>query len=112
MQQDYAVVVVTTDSKESAKMLAKILLEKHLAASVQLFPIESLYWWEGAVHDEHETVLLIKSKTALFGEIKATIKENHDYQVPEILQLPILDGLPEYLDWIGENTKRADENFD
>jgi periplasmic divalent cation tolerance protein len=49
-------------------------------------------------------MLFIKSKTALFDEIKAAIKENHSYEVPEIIQIPITDGLPEYIKWIGDCT--------
>ena len=97
---EYSIVITTAADRESAKSLAKLLVEKQLAACVQMFPIESVYLWQGKVCDGNETALLIKSKTTLFSKILAAIKENHAYEVPEIIQIPITDGLPEYLAWI------------
>ena len=102
---DYSIIMTTFPDKESAKHTARILVEKQLAACVQLFPIESVYSWQGEICNEGEVMLLIKSRTALFGEIVDAIKKNHTYEVPEIVQLPIADGLPEYLKWIGDCTK-------
>ena len=100
MSNEYSITISTFADKESSKKIAKLLVEKQLAACVQMFPIESVYIWQDKVCDEHEIILLIKSKTEMFNEIAATIKENHTYEVPEIIQLPITDGLPEYLKWI------------
>jgi len=69
-----------------------------------MFPIESVYLWQGKVCDGNEMVLFVKSKTTLFSKILAAIKENHAYEVPEVIQIPITDGLPEYLAWIGNST--------
>ena len=82
-------------------------MDKKLAACGQIFPIESIYFWQSKVCDENESMLLIKSKTALFDEIKAVIKKNHPYEVPEIVQIPITTGLPEYLGWIDDCTNRT-----
>ena len=77
---------------------------------MQMLPIESVYLWQGKICDEKETVLLIKTKTDLFDKIKSVIKENHSYEVPEIIQIPITNGLPEYLKWIDECTKNEEAN--
>jgi len=102
----FSIIITTTASKESAKNIARLLVEKKLAACGQIFPIESIYFWQGKVCEENETMLFIKSRTAFFDEIKTAIKENHSYEVPEIIQIPITDGLPEYLKWINDCTRR------
>jgi periplasmic divalent cation tolerance protein len=101
---DYSITTSTFPDKESAKSAAKLLVEKKLAACVQLLPIESIYSWQGEIHDENEVMLIIKSKTVLFNEIADTIKKIHTYDIPQIVQLPITDGLPEYLQWVRDNT--------
>lgn len=105
MQSKYVIITATFPDKESAKQTARLLVEKKLAACVQMFPIESIYMWQGKVCDEGEIMLLIKSNTELFPQISAVIKENHSYEVPEIVQIPVTDGLPEYLKWIGDCTE-------
>ena len=101
---NYAIIITTYSDKDAAKHTAKLLVEKRLAACVQMFPIESVYLWQGRIHDEDEIMLFIKSKTSLFDKIATTIRENHSYEVPEIVKIPITDGLPEYLKWIAEST--------
>jgi periplasmic divalent cation tolerance protein len=75
-----------------------------LAACGQMFPIESVYLWKEKICEDKETVLFIKSKTVLFDNIAAVIKENHSYEIPEIVQVPMTGGLPEYLQWIDAST--------
>ena len=104
MNHEFSMIIATFPDKELAKKTAKILVEQHLAACVQLLPIESIYRWKGDICDEYEIMLLIKSKTAMFGEIATTIKAHHPYEVPEIIQIPISAGLPEYLQWIDDCT--------
>ena len=106
MGNDYSIIISTAADKESARKIASMLVEKKLASCVQMLPVESLYLWQNKICEESETALLIKSETSLFPEIKAAIRENHPYQVPEIIQIPITDGLPEYLKWIGDCTNR------
>lgn len=102
IQTGYSMIITTCADKEAAKAIAKILLEKQLAACVQMLPVESMYVWQGKICDDNETILFIKSKAGLFDEIAAVIKENHCYEIPEIIQVPITAGLPEYLKWIAE----------
>ena len=107
MQNEYSLIITTAADRESAKKIARMLVEKQLAACVQMLPIESIYFWQEKICEENETALFIKSKTALFDEIKEAIKENHSYEVPEIIQMPVTDGLPEYLKWIDDCTRRV-----
>ena len=99
-KHEYCMVISTCGNKESAKQIAKSLIDAKLAACVQMLPVASMYVWQDKVCEDDETALLIKTKTALFDKIVSVIKENHSYEVPEIIQLPVTDGLPEYLSWI------------
>jgi len=101
---EYIMVIATCSEKEMAKAIAKSLVEKRFAACVQMFPIESVYLWEGNICDGSEIALLIKSKASMFDQIVETVKANHDYEVPEIIQIPITGGLLEYLEWIHQST--------
>ena len=100
MGSEYSIAIAAFADKKSAKETAKLLVDKRLAACVQMLPVESIYLWQDEICDDSETVLFIKSKTALFDKITAAIKETHPYEVPEIIQIPITEGLPEYLRWI------------
>jgi periplasmic divalent cation tolerance protein len=102
IQNGYSMIITTCADKEAAKAIAKVLLEKRLAACVQMLPVESMYVWQGKIYDDNETILFIKSKAVLFDKIAAVIKENHNYEVPEIIQVPITVGIPEYLKWIDD----------
>ena len=92
--------MTTFPDKDMAKSIAKLLVEKHLAACVQILPIESVYIWQDKVYDETEIILFIKSKMELFDKIATAIRESHTYEVPEIIQVPITGGIPEYVKWI------------
>ena len=105
MQSKYSAVLVTCPNKGTARMLARLLVEQKLAACGQLLDIESVYTWEGKVHEEGETLLILKSKQELFEQLQIAIQESHPYEVPQIVQLSITDGLPAYLSWIDEQTK-------
>ncbi|MCL2018576.1 MAG: divalent-cation tolerance protein CutA [Oscillospiraceae bacterium] len=99
---NYTIITTTYPDKIAAKHTAKLLVEQRLAACVQLLPIESIYSWQGEICDENEVMLLIKSRADLFDKIAVLIKENHTYEVPEIVQIPITGGSAAYLGWIGE----------
>jgi len=103
MNNDYAIISSTFADREAAIKTARVLVERRLAACVQLFPIESIYIWQGEVCEDGEVAMLIKSKAELFDKIAAAIKENHPYEVPQIIQVPIVNGLPAYLEWIGDS---------
>jgi len=97
-------VLTTYADPETGKRLTAGLLEQHLAACVQTLPIQSTYRWKGAIQHEPETLMLIKTQASLYPRVEAFIREIHDYEVPEIVMMPISAGLPEYLSWIREET--------
>jgi periplasmic divalent cation tolerance protein len=99
----YCVVLITCPAKASKK-IARALLDKRVAACVNIVPrIRSLYWWKGKVEDTDECLLLIKTKTAMLTELELIAKGAHPYEVPEIIALPITHGHRPYLDWIAES---------
>ena len=100
----YSIVITTCPNREQAQILAKSLLAEHLAACVQLSDISSLYHWNGKLCDEPEVRLTIKTRSELYDALEKYISEKHEYDVPEIIMLPIEKGSAAYLDWIGENT--------
>ena len=90
---------------DAAVKLAQALVERRLAACVNvLAECTSIYRWQGAVENAREVPLLIKSRSALYDELEAAINELHPYELPEIIALPVVRGLPEYLAWVGEGT--------
>uniref|UniRef100_A0A7I4C644 Uncharacterized protein n=1 Tax=Physcomitrium patens TaxID=3218 RepID=A0A7I4C644_PHYPA len=70
--------------------------------------VESTYWWEGKVETDTEILLMIKTRQALLGELTDHVNNNHPYDTPEVIALPITGGSEKYLKWIGDNTKRAE----
>lgn len=106
MQSEYIIVLITTPNQETSELIANTLLEKKLAACVNIVtPVFSLYTWEGAVARDEEMLLLVKSKLELFeSALVPAVQALHPYEVPEIIALPILVGSANYLSWIDEVT--------
>jgi periplasmic divalent cation tolerance protein len=100
----YAVILTTTSSLGEAEKIARALLAGKLAACVQVLPIKSYYPWQGQVQVDDEQLLLIKCRSADFEAIATCIRANHSYELPEIVQLPITNGLQDYLGWISQVT--------
>ena len=91
---------------ESARKLAKMLVEKGLAACVNIMsPVQSIYRWKGVVEEAAEVPLFLKTTQDRYAEVEKTIREHHPYEVPEIIALPIVTGLAAYLDWVKEETQ-------
>ncbi|HOS98721.1 MAG TPA: divalent-cation tolerance protein CutA [Deltaproteobacteria bacterium] len=88
----------------SAAGLARALVENRLAACVQIVPIQSVYAWKGEICTEEERFLLIKTRAVLYGPIEAYITANHPYELPEIVMIPLQEGLESYLSWIDAMT--------
>jgi len=104
------VVITTTETKEEAERLAHLLVERELAACVQLLPqITSIYRWQGKVEQACESLLLIKTTRQAYPRLETAIKENHSYQTPEIIALPAEAGADDYLRWLSAsiNTERT-----
>jgi periplasmic divalent cation tolerance protein len=94
------VVLVTAGSEAEADRLACHLVEQRLAACVSIAPIKSVYRWQGEVEIEPEWQLTIKTDLRRFDAIAQAITQLHSYAVPEIIALPIVAGLPDYLTWL------------
>ena len=102
---DHIVVLVTAPNSEEAESLAKLLLEKQLAACCNLLSgVRSLYRWEGKIADDQEVLLLIKTRADLFDRLKVAVLAVHSYSCPEIIALPVVAGHAPYLKWIDDNT--------
>jgi periplasmic divalent cation tolerance protein len=99
-------VLTTTDSAEEADRLGRSAVQARLAACAQrVGPITSTYRWQGAVQTEQEWQLLLKTPADRYDALAAHLREQHSYEVPEIIATPILAGSPEYLDWVREQTR-------
>lgn len=95
------VVLVTAANETEGAELAKQIVEKRLAACVNLVPtIRSYFWWQGKIDEQAETLLVIKTARRLMNELMATVQAHHSYQVPEIIALPIVAGAADYLQWL------------
>ncbi len=101
----YCMILTTTGSKDEADRLAEMLVSRRLAACVQIVNIASCYMWQGKITRNAEWLLLIKTAAHLYPEVEKAIVENHSFEIPEIIQVPIVQGLDRYLGWIDENTK-------
>ncbi len=101
----YVSVYVTTPTLEEAKKIARHILEKKLVACVNIWPVTSMYWWEGKITGALEFAMLIKTKMEKFGELKKEIKSIHSYSTPCICAVEIDDGLREFLDWIDKTVE-------
>lgn len=99
-QEGYAIVLSTTNDEESQQDIINALLNQKLAACIQVMPITSYYQWHGEVNHDHESLLIIKILHRHYAEVEKTILEHHNYQVPQIVMLPIETGYHEYLQWI------------
>ncbi len=102
----YRVVLVTAPHEQEAEKLARILVEKRLAACANLVPkIRSFFWWEGKIDEQHEVLLILKTTEPVLRELMEAVQAHHSYQVPEILALPVLEGSEKYLHWLAAETE-------
>jgi periplasmic divalent cation tolerance protein len=104
-----AIVVMTTHANpDDAVKLVQTLLDRRLIACGSVFPgVRSLYRWQGKVADEHEVVVLLKTRSARLETLKLAFEELHPYKVPELLALPVTAGNAKYLEWINGETTLA-----
>jgi periplasmic divalent cation tolerance protein len=98
------IVLSTAGSEDEARNIASSLIERRLAACVNIVPgIESIYRWQNKIESSREWLLLIKTTAAQFQAVQAAIRELHSYDLPECIAISISDGSPEYLNWIGDS---------
>jgi periplasmic divalent cation tolerance protein len=100
---EYIQVLTTLESRDDAEKIARVLVEKRIAACVQIMgPLTSFFQWQGKLDSAEEYLCVIKSRSDLFQEMETIIKSMHPYEVPEILATPITKGNKDYLSWLAE----------
>ena len=105
MTSDHCVVLSTCPDAACAERIARTLLERKLAACVNVLPgVKSFFTWQGAHETAEEQLLLIKTQRNLYPALEQAVLELHPYELPEIIAVPIAAGLPGYLTWITQNT--------
>lgn len=97
-------VVTTIDSAERARAIATALVERKLAACVQITPIESVYRWQGTTHIDNEYRVMAKTIRSRYAEVEATIRELHTYELPAVFAFEVTEAYAPYLDWVAENS--------
>jgi len=100
----YRVVMVTCVSMDEARKIGRGVVEKKLAACINILPgIESFYRWKGKVERNYEVLAVIKTTTARLRDLEKEVKNLHSHEVPEFIVLPVVAGSEDYLKWISEN---------
>jgi len=105
MTTSYAMVLTTCDDRGLAKSIARTLVEKRLAACVQILPIDSIYTWNENIEESAELLLLCKIKRSDYDDAAAAIRALHSYETPEIVVIAIEAGSSDYLAWIDAVTR-------
>ena len=99
------IVMVTAANQEEAAKIADRAVRSHQAACATMIPtVQSTYWWEGKVVSDQEAMVLLKTTADKFPALQETIQKMHSYKVPEIIGIPISQGLPQYLEWVQKET--------
>ena len=105
MSTDTVIVFCTCPQRESALGIAEQLVDRRLAACVNLVPgITSVYRWEGRRESADEVLLVIKTRNERFTELQQAVSELHPYELPELIAVPVTRGLPAYLNWVAQCT--------
>ena len=101
----HSLIYITAGNAEEAKRLGRMLVEARLAACANVFPnMVPIFWWDGAVHEDSEAVLIAKTRDDLIDTIIDRVKAAHSYDCPAVIALPIKAGHMPFLDWIDEET--------
>ena len=94
-------IMVTVGARDDAERLGEALVVQHLAACCSVVPtVHSIYFWEGQLQRGHEALLLIKTLEARASAVEEYVRKHHEYQLPEIIQVPIEGGSEAYLNWL------------
>ena len=105
---DTYLVITHLPDRDSAARLAHALVEKRLAACINILSsCRSIYRWKGKVEDAEEFPMLIKTTRSRYPELEAAIRAGHPYELPEIIAVPLAGGLPAYLEWVEAETRPA-----
>ena len=108
---NYIIVFNTCNSADLASSMAESLVSNKLAACVNIINnVESVYQWQGKIEHDKEILLIIKTRQSLFSQVEKAIQELHDYELPEIIAVPIEAGQQKYLNWIQSATLATEQN--
>lgn len=107
MKNEFIIIETTCPNLASAEKLTTEILNQNLAACIQLVEIKSRYIWKEKIVSDEEILLRIKSRKSLFSELENTIKNLHDYEVPQIIALNIENAAKSYLDWLESGIKKS-----
>lgn len=100
----YSIVMSTAPSREVALALAKALVDRRLAACVNVIPCTSVYRWEGEVKEDDEVLMVIKTRRTYIDDIRDLFAKEHPYDLPELVSMEVEDGSAEYLKWLKDET--------
>nr|MDO8114287.1 divalent-cation tolerance protein CutA [Candidatus Sigynarchaeota archaeon] len=105
-RQEYIVVMATVPTEELGAKIAYALIEQKLVPCANIIKnVRSIYTWKSKINDEPELIMIMKTRVALFDQVRDAIKAIHTYECPEIIAIPIVAGYPPYLQWIDDNTQ-------
>jgi len=99
------VIILSTAGEREARGIAQALVMQHLAACVNIIPVESVYRWEGKLCEDREHLLIIKTVTSNADSVMHEIRNLHSYELPEMIVLPVSGGYHPYLQWLAEETR-------
>lgn len=103
-----AIAVLVTIPEKDAEHLSKMLVQERVCACVKIVSgVKSIFWWQGKIDQASEVMLVITTKEALYGKLKALIKNNHPYSVPEIVSFKMDQVNPEYLEWLNKEANAS-----
>jgi len=101
--------MTTSDKKEALRIVRCLLNERLIACANIVGPVSSVFWWEGKIDEASEFLVIMKSRKDLFKRLSERVKETHSYEVPEVIALPITEGLPSYLEWMSASLHGEDD---
>jgi periplasmic divalent cation tolerance protein len=102
----FLIYVTASDAAEAARIGRELVTSRLCACANIVAPMQSIYWWDGAVHEAEEAVLLLKTTRERVPEVIAAVKALHGYECPCVVAIPISDGNPDFLKWIEAETRR------
>ena len=103
---EFRLVYMTTASRDEARKIGRALVEERLAACANVIDgMESVYWWQGKLTEDRETVLIAKTRAELVPALTERVRALHSYTVPCVVALPLMGGNPDYMAWLEAETK-------
>jgi len=103
-------VYIVCRDREEGRRIGRSLVDERLAACVNMFPIESIYWWQGQVVEDAEFVVVAKTRDENCAAVESHIKNMHSYEVPAIIRIPVAGAESHYLAWLEAETKPSGQD--